>query len=101
MREAHAPRQGSGNSIIAAARKQAPDAPDPVTDRRGRRACVEHLEQRKFLPPRQPYECRESRNQPAEPRETIAAKNLPQRVSEEVARRLEHVIYLRAHDPDQ
>src|SRR6185437_4236328 len=87
VRKTHSPGQGSGLAVIAIARKQASDAPDSVAQRRGGRAGVKNFQQRNFVPPRQPDERRESRNQSSEPRKSVAAEKQPNRIGKKFARR--------------
>src|SRR6185437_4944145 len=90
VREAHAPGQGSGNSVIAVAGNQASDAPDAVAQRRRGRGCVEHLEQRDAVVSRQKYKRDEASQKSAKPRKTVLADQ-DFRIGEKISRRFEHV----------
>src|SRR6185437_9334973 len=94
--EAHAPWQGSGNSVIAVAGNQASNAPNAVTQRCRGRGRVEHLEQGNAIMPRQQDKRDEASQESAKPRKAVLADQ-DFRVRKKVSRRFEHVVQLRAH----
>ena len=89
--EAHAPREGGGNSVVAIAGKKAADAADAVAERGGGRACIEDCEERDRMTgcgvtpgdtPGHEREGGEAGEQAAEPGESIGAEEQVQWIRE-------------------
>jgi len=96
--EAHAPREGGGNSVVPIAGEQAADAADPIAQRGGGRAGIEDCEERDGMAsrgimsgdaPGDECEGGEPGEQAAEPRESVGAEQQVHGIREKFGRRFQ------------
>ena len=92
----HSPGKISGPPIIAISREEAANAADGVTDGSGGSASVEELPEGQLRAPTEKYHGAEPAEKSAEPSETIACEDQPNRIGEEFHGRFKQVVKLGA-----